>query len=130
MTGPMTLVILNGPSRLGPIFLWWLVFRFLVSNHTRSSTLNGVKVDFRRSIMRTHASSCAANASSRFFISVLILSSIAGYFVFSKDKGIAIGVSPNINSNGVFCLSACLRLLCVNSRVLSELSHSSGCEVQ
>ena len=101
-----------------------------MSSQTRSFSLNGVKVDFRRSIMRAHASSCAANASSRFLISVLILSSIAGYFVFSKDNGIAFGVSPNINSNGVFRLSACLQLLCVNSRVLSELSHSSGCEVQ
>ena len=126
----MTLMISNGPSHLGPIFLWWFVFRFLVSSQTRSFSLNGVKVDFRRSIMRARASSCAANASSRFFISILILSSIAGYFVSSKDNGIAIGVSPNINSNGVFRLSACLRLLCVNSRVLSELSHSSGCEVQ
>ena len=35
---------------------------------------------------------------------VPIFSSIDGYFVFSKDKGIATGDSPNISSNGVFCL--------------------------
>ena len=56
--------------------------------------------------------------------------SIFGNLVFSKDSGIATGVSPNINSNGVFYLSACLRLLCVNLRVSSALSHSSGCELQ
>ena len=80
--------------------------------------------------MRVRANSCAASASSLIFINVFTLSSIVGNFVFSKDKGIAPGVSPNINLNGVFCLSACLLLLCVNSRVLSALIHSSGWEVQ
>ena len=101
-----------------------------VSSQTLSPCLNGVKVDFRLSIIRARANSCAANASSRFFIKVFIFPSIFGNLVFSKDSGIATGVSPNISSNGVFCLSACLRLLCVNSRVPNALSHSSGCELQ
>ena len=94
-----------------------MVFRFHESSHTRSSFLNGVKVDFRLSVMRLLASSCAANASSLFRSKVFILSSMVGYFVFSKDRGIATGDSPNMSSKGVFCLSACHQLLWVNSRV-------------
>ena len=76
------------------------------------------------------ASSCAAKASSQFLISVLILSSTVGNLVFSNESGIVIGMSPDINLNGVFCLSACLQLLWVNSRVANVSHHSSGCEVQ
>ena len=88
-----------------------MVFRFHESSHTRSFFLNGVKVDFRLLVMRLLANSCAANASSLFHSRVFILSSIVGYFVFSNDKGIATGDSPNMSSKGVFCLSACRRLL-------------------
>ena len=130
MTGPMTLVILKGPSRLGLILLWWLIFRFLISNHTLSPSLNRVNVDLHQSAILFQASSCAAKASSQFLISVLILSSTVGNLVFSNENGIAIGMSLNINSNGAFCLLACLRLLWVNSRVASASRHSSGCEVQ
>ena len=90
----MTLVILKAPSHLGLIFLWWFVFRFLVSNLTLSPSLNGVNVDLHRSAILFRASSCAAKASSRFLIRVLILSSIVGNLVFSNESGIAIGVSP------------------------------------
>ena len=74
--------------------------------------------------------SCAAKASSLFRNRAFILSSIAGYFVLSYDNGIATGDSPNINSNGVCCLSACRRLLCVNSNVCKACGHSSGWEAQ
>ena len=95
-----------------------------------SPFLNGVKVDFRLSAMRLRASSCDARASSRFHNRAFILSSIAGYFVFSKVSGIARGDSPNISSNGVVCLSACHQLLWVNSMMCRACGHSSGCEAQ
>ena len=79
--------------------------------------LNGVNVDFRRSVMRLLASSWAANASSQFHCRVFILFSTVGYFVDSNVSGIAIGDSPNMSSKGVCCLSACRLLLCVNSKV-------------
>ena len=82
-----------------------------MSSHTLSPFLNGVKVDFHRSIIRVRASSCAARASSLFLMRAVILSSIVGYFVFSNDKGTAIGELPNINSNGVFGLSVWRLLL-------------------
>ena len=126
MTGLRTSLIENGPSRLGFIFLLLLVFRFLESNQTLSPFLNGMKVDFRLSAMRVCASSCAAMASSRFFIKVFIRSSTAGYFVFSNESGKAIGFSPNMSSKGVFIRSACLRLLCVNSSKWRAVVHSSG----
>ena len=82
-----------------------------MSSHMRSPLLNGVNVDFHLSIIRALAISCAAKASSQFLFKVFIFSSIAGYFVFSNEYGMAIGESPNISPNGVFCLSACLLLL-------------------
>ena len=97
-----------------------------MSNHTLSPVLNGMKVDLRRSIMHVRANSCAARTSSRSFINVFIFSSMVGYLVFSNERGTAIGESLNINSNGVFCLSACLRLLCVNSIMCRADSQSSG----
>ena len=66
---------------------------FLESSHTLSPFLNGLKVDFRRSAMRVLASSCAASASSRYLIKIFILSSTAGYFVFSNDNVRVIGDS-------------------------------------
>ena len=107
-----------------------MVFKFRESSHTWSPFLNGVNDDFHLSAMRLLASSCVANASSQFHCSVFILSSIVGYFVVSNASGIAIGGSPNINSNGVCILSACLWLLCVNSSVCRAWGHSSGCEAQ
>ena len=80
--------------------------------------------------MRLLASSCAANASSWFHWSVFILSSMVGYFVVSKASSTVIGDSPNISSNGVCVLSACLQLLCVNSSMCKAWGHSSGCEAQ
>ena len=99
---------------------------FRVSSHTISPFLNGIKFDFRHSIILVRASLCAANASSRFLIRVFIFSSIVGNFVFSNERGIATGVSSRISSNGVFFLSACLLFMCVNSRVERESSQSSG----
>src|ERR1700679_2942135 len=107
-----------------------MVFKFLESNQILSPFLNGVNVDVRRSAMRLLASSWAAKASSRLRINVLILSSMEGYFVFSNDKGIATGDSTNSSSKGVCCLSACRRLLCVNSKVCRAEGHSSGCDAQ
>jgi hypothetical protein len=66
-----------------------------------SSFLNGMKVNFLLSAIQFLANSCAARTSSRFRNKVDIFSSIEGYFVFSNDKGIATGDSPNISSNGV-----------------------------
>ena len=40
-----------------------------------------------------------------------------------------IGLFPRISSNGVCVLSVCLWLLCVNSNVVREFSHSFECEV-
>jgi len=83
---------------------------FLESSHTFSPFLNRMKVDFCLSAIHERASSCAAKAS-QFLINVFILSSIAGNFVFSKVRGRAIGDSLNMSLKGVFCLSACHRLL-------------------
>src|ERR1700679_249858 len=107
-----------------------MVFKFLESNQILSPFLNGVNVDVCCSAMRLLASLWAARASSQLRIKVLILSSREGYFVFSNDKGIATGDSPNSNSKGVCCLSVCRRLLCVNSRVCRAEGHSSGCDAQ
>ena len=126
----MTFIILNGSSHLGPIFLWWFVFRFLVSSHTLSPFLNGINVDLRHSIIQVQASSWAVNASSLSLISVLILSSIVRNLVFLNERRIAIGDSLNISSNGVLCRSACLLLLWVNSRVANASIHSSRWVVQ
>ena len=57
---------------------------------------------------------------SLFHNNVTIFSPIDGYFVFSKDNGIATMDSPNISLNGVFCLLVCRRLLWVNSKVWSS----------
>src|SRR5271156_4742966 len=103
---------------------------FLVSSQTLSPFLNGVKVFFLRSAIRLLASLCAASASSLSANSHFIFSSIVGYFVCSKEVGIAIGESPNISSKGVFCRSACLRLLCVNSIIVKDFVHVSGWEEQ
>ena len=70
-----------------------------------------VNVDLCRSAIRLLASLCAASASCQFCKRVFILSSIVGYLVLSNDNRIATGDSPNMSLNGVFCLSACLRLL-------------------
>ena len=54
-------------------------------------------------------------ASSLFRNKVPILSSIEGYFVFSKDKGIAKGDSPNISSNFEWgILPVCMTLIIVS----------------
>ena len=97
-----------------------------MSNHTLSPVLNGMKVDLRHSIIRVQANSCAARASSWSFINVFIFSSMVGYLVFSNERGMAIHESPNINSNGVFCLLVCPRLLCMNSIMCRADSQSSG----
>ena len=107
-----------------------MVFKFRESSHTWWPFLNGINDDFHLSAMRFLASSCAASASSQFRWSVFILSSMVVYFVVSNASGIAIGDSPNMSSNGVCVLSACLRLLCVNSSVCKAWGHSSGCEAQ
>jgi len=91
-----------------------------------SPFLNGIKVNFCRSVMRVLASSCAASASSQFLISVFILSSTAGYFGFSNESGRVIGDSPNMSSKGVFIRSACRQLLCVNSIRCKAFGQSSG----
>ena len=82
-----------------------------MSSHTQSPHLNGVKVDLCHSAMHERASLCAASASSRSFIKAFIFSSIVGNLVFSNEYGTAVGESPNMSLNGVFCLSACLQLL-------------------
>jgi len=56
----------------------------------------------------------------------VILSFIAGNFVFLKAKGRAIGDSLNMSLKVVFCLSACHQLLWVNSSKWSAVGHSSG----
>ena len=103
--------MMNGHSHFGFIFLLYRVFMFLESSHTLSPFLNGIKVNFCQSALHVLASLCAASASSRFLIRVFILSSTAGYFVFSNESGRVIGDSPNMSSKGDFCLSACRRLL-------------------
>ena len=128
--GAKTSEILNGPSRFGAIFVWYLVFRFRVSSQTSCPFLNGVNRFFRRSAIRFLANSCAAIASSLSLVRVLIQSSIAGNLVFSKDRGIAIRVTPRMSSKGVLCRSECLRLLCVNSIVPINWFQVSGFEEQ
>jgi len=115
-----------GPSCFGFISPMYRVFMFLESSHTLSPFLNGIKVDFHRSAMRVVASSCAASASSRFLIKVFILSSTAGYFMFSNESERVIGDSPNMSLKGVFIRSACCRLLCVNSIRCKAFGQSSG----
>jgi len=101
---------------------------FLESSHTLSPFLNGVKVDFCRSAMHVLASSCAASASSWFLIWVFILSSTAGYFVFSNESGRVFGDSPKMSLKGVFIRSACHWLLSWSmlSHVLSKEQSKDG----
>jgi len=113
-------------------FSFWSHFFIVLSLHVSwvqphfVSFLNGVKVDFCWSAMHVLASSCAASASSWFLIKVFILSSTAGYFVFSNDNGRVIGDSPNMSLKGVFIWSVCHQLLCVNSIRCKAFGHSSG----
>ena len=80
--------------------------------------------------MRVLANSWAARASSQFLIKLFIFSSIEGYFVCSKARGIATGIIPSISSKWVFSQSACHQLLWVNSIIESMVNHSSGLFVQ
>ena len=89
-----------------------------------------MNLSFLHLIIQFLANSCAARASSWSFVRFFSLSSIMGYLVFSKDKGIVIGVVPMMRLKGVCCWSECLRLLCVNSIVPSFLCQVSGCEEQ
>ena len=98
----------------------------LESSHTSCPLLNGVKLDLVLFAIRCLASSCAASASSLSFIKFFNRSSTAGNCVFSNESGTAIGVVPVVNSNGDLCLSECLRLLWVNSRVGSAFFHVVG----
>src|ERR1700678_3425145 len=91
---------------------------------------NGVNVFVFLAAICDRANSCAASASSLFLINCFIFSLIAGNFVCSNESGIAIGVSPWMSSNGVLVLSACRRLLCVNSKVLRVFAQFSGLEMQ
>ena len=88
--------------------------------------MNGVKEDDLRLAILARASSCAARASSLSVIIRFIFSSIDGNFVCRNVIGMEIGLSPRMSLNGVCGRSACLRLLCVNSRVLRDLCQSSG----
>ena len=71
----------------------------------------GVNVDCFRLSIRERASLCATRASSLSASRRFILSLIEGYFVCVNARGIEMGESPFINSNGVCVLLACLRLL-------------------
>ena len=97
-----------------------------MSSHTICPFLNGVKFDFIRSAIQLRANSCAASASSRLVTRFFIFSATDGNLVFSKLVGIASGASPCINSKEVCVLSACRRLLWVNSRVDNKFFHSVG----
>ena len=99
------------------------VFKFWESNQTFCPFSNGVNVSFLLPAMHVLANSWAARASSQFFIKLFIFSSIDGYFVCLKAKGIATGVVPSISSKGVWVQSACHWLLCVNSIVKSIFDH-------
>ena len=61
-------MISNDPSRFGAIFLWYSVCRFLESSHTLSPFWNGVSLLLLCSIILIRANSCAARASSLFFL--------------------------------------------------------------
>ena len=128
--GPKTSSIWNGFSHLGDIFLWYSVFRFLKSSHTCCPWTNGVNVDLFQLAIQDRASSCAAKASSLSASSRFIFSLIEGYFVCVNARGMEIGVSLIISSNGVCVRTACLWLLCVNSRVVRDFSHSLGWDEQ
>src|ERR1700678_3878780 len=95
-----------------------------------SALTNGVNVFVLLAAICDQANSCAANASSLFLINCFIFSSIAGNFVCSNEIGIAIGVSPCMSSKGVFVLSACCQLLCVNSNVPRVFDQFSRLEIQ
>src|ERR1700679_899811 len=109
-------------------FSFWCYF--LVSSHTFCPLTNGVNVFVFLAAIHDQANSCAANTSSLFLINCFIFSSIAGNFVCSNERGIAIGVSPWMSSKGVFVLSACRRLLWVNSNVPRVFDQFSGLEIQ
>src|ERR1700678_3860349 len=106
------------------------VFKLRVSSHTFCPLTNGVNMFILLAAICDRANSCAANVSSLFLINCFIFSSISWNFVCSNERGIAIGVSPCISSKGVFVLSACCRLLCVNSKVPRVFDQFSGLETQ
>jgi len=81
-------------------------------------------------IIRAHASSCAAMASSQSLRRFLSSSSTDGNFVFSNEVGTARGCVPIMSSKGDCCLSACFLSLCVNSKVGNASFHVSGFEEQ
>ena len=94
---------------------------FLVSSQTFWFFSNGVKFDCFLLAILVLANSWATNASSLSLIIHFIFSSIDRYLVWENVTATEIGLSPCINSNGVWIRSACLLLLCVNSNVLSNL---------
>src|ERR1700734_2321240 len=99
---------------------------FFVSSHTLSPFLNGINMSFLLLAMHLLASSCAARASSRSAKRCFIFSSIVGNLVCLKEVGIVIGELPNMSLKGVFCQSACLLLLWVNSSMVRDFVHVSG----
>src|SRR5271155_856077 len=107
-----------------------ICFRFRESSQTFWPCVKGVNVECFWLAIREHASSCAAKASSLSAINRFIFSSMEGNLVGLKATGMEIGLSPRINLKGVCVLSACLLLLCVNSRVLRDFGQSSGCDEQ
>ena len=92
--------------------------------------MNGVNVEFLLSFICDQANLCAAKAFSLSANSDLNFSSIDGILVWVKARGIEMGEYPIVCLNGVWVRLMCLRLLCVNLRVVRDFSHSSGCEEQ
>ena len=91
MIGPSTSAMGNGHSRLGLIFLLYMVFRLRASSQTFCPRVKGLKSDLMRAYMRSWAISCAVRASLRISLRSWSLSSSSGISVSRNDVGRAGG---------------------------------------